>query len=64
MTRSSLILAIAAGIVVVALIVLGLALNLGGVWWHGFWTGIMTMLMPSLGLLAWLLWRQTVDEGW
>jgi hypothetical protein len=63
MTRNSLILGVAAGIVVVVLIVFGLTFNLGGVWWHGFWTGIMTMLTPSLGLLAWLLWRQTVDES-
>ena len=63
MTRSSLILAIAAGIVVIAIFVFGLTLNFGSVWWYGFWTGIITLLMPSLGLLAWLLWRQTLDEG-
>jgi hypothetical protein len=63
MIRSNLIFGITTGSVLVVFIVLGLALNLGGVWWHGFWTGIMTMLMPSLGLLAWLLWRQTVDES-
>jgi hypothetical protein len=41
MTHSSLILALTAGIVVVDLIASGLILNLGGVWWRAFWTGII-----------------------
>jgi hypothetical protein len=63
MTQSSPVVALAAGIVGVVFILFGLTLNLGDGWWHGFWTGIMTMLTPSLGLLACLLRRQTVDEG-
>jgi hypothetical protein len=58
MTRSSLILVITAGIVVVDLIASGLTLNLGMVV-----SGRVSLIMvtPPLGLLAWLLWRENVD---